>query len=130
MQQRCRGCEPLFRATLPDHQVVFRSVADILPMPGKVVEGALYRITTDHLWILDRCKGYPDFSTRREVTVISELGELVVANIYKLNSPVGFAPPFQAYLQLVLDGCRQWNMPETCIQKVIGAAAASYFGEY
>jgi len=127
MAIRCPGCEPLKRAILPDHRLVFRGVADIEPCEGESVQGGLYRITAQHLEALDRFESYPRLYLRKQVTVLLESGDEATAIAYHMTKPNGYAPPYESYLNLILAGCRSWDIPESYFRKIIKAAANSHF---
>jgi len=122
MGTRCPGCEPYCIATLPDHRLVFRGVADLESKLGKSVEGALYWISAQHLRALDRFEGYPRLYIRRQVQVITADKETLTATVYQMTEPREYEPPFRIYLNTILDGCHQWGMPMTYIRTVICAA--------
>ena len=130
MRMRCPGCQPLSRAALPDHRLVFRGVGDVEPETGAIVQGALYRITPEHLKSLDHMEGYPCMYIRKILTVIPASGEPVKAILYQMRDRRGYASPFKNYLNIILTGCRDWSIDEEYIRSLIRAAAASNFGEY
>jgi len=130
MRRRCPNHERLSRATLPDHRLVFRGVADVEPASGEFVQGALYRITPQHLRSLDSFEGYPRLYIRKELMVVPEAGEPVMATLYQMNGRQGYSPPHNGYLDIILAGYRDWGIPEEYLRSIIKAAAASHFGEY
>lgn len=129
MKQRCPGCQPLHRASLLDHRLVFRGVADIEPEPGSVVQGALYKLSSNHLLILDRLEGCPQLYTRREIEVSTEDQRRITATVYQMTRGKGYSPPSSGYLEIILSGCRQWEIPETYVRSIVVAAARSHFGD-
>ena len=129
MGRRASGCDRISRATLPDYRLVFRGVADVEPTAGEKVRGALYRITPQHLRALDSFEGYPRLYIRKEVIVVPDAGEPVIATIYQMAGRKGYSPPHASYLDTILSGCRDWGIEEEYIRQLIKAAAESHFGE-
>ena len=127
MGLRCPGCRPLGTGILPDHRLVFRGVADIETAAGEQVHGALYEITPDHLYSLDRFESYPRLYTRKQVEVVTENGETITATVYQMTKRNGYSPPSNGYLNIILSGCCQWGIPEAYIRNVI-KEANSHFG--
>jgi len=130
MRSRCRGCQPVTKARLIDHRLVFRGVADIEFAPGASLQGALYRITTAGLNALDRFESHPHFYDRKIVSVFNPEGIAAEAIVYQMVRQYGYAPPSDHYLNTILNGCREWEIEEEYIRKIIKAAAASHFGGY
>ena len=127
MQLRCPGCQPLGRGILPDHRLVFRGAADIEPIAGEQVYGALYEITPEHLNSLDRFESYPRLYNRKQVEITNENGETVTATVYQMTRRNSYSPPNAGYLGIILSGCRQWGIPEAYIRNII-KTANSHFG--
>ena len=130
MRLRCPGCQPLTRATLPNHRLVFRGAADIEFCPGESVQGALYRITPEGLDALDRFESFPRLYDRRIVQVASPEGTAFEATVYQMIRRNGYTPPFEGYLTTIISGCRDWGIPEEYIRNIIKAASAAHFGGY
>lgn len=130
MRDRYTGCQPLTRALLPNHRLVFRGAADIEFSPGEAVQGALYRISPDNLKSLDRFEGYPRLYDRKIVQAASPEGTTFEATVYQMAGRKGYSPPFEGYLNTIISGCRDWAIPEEYIRTVIKAASAAHFGGY
>ena len=127
MQTRCPGRKPLGTGVLPDHRLVFRGAADIEPIAGEQVHGALYEITPEHLNSLDRFESYPRLYNRKQVEITNENGETVTATVYQMTRRNSYSPPNAGYLGIILSGCRQWGIPEAYIRNII-KTANSHFG--
>lgn len=125
-------------ARLGDHRLAFTlpdeewegGVADLLPSPGTVVWGALYRISAADLAALDRYEGFdpgrPDGGNaylRREVAVTSADGA-VHRNVwcYFVDRPRGHVPPSPAYRAALLEGAVERGLPP----EHIGAMRAAF----
>ena len=123
MARRCPGCIPLQRALLPDHRLVFRGVADIVPAEGETVQGAFYRITPEHLDALDDFEGMPYLYIRKEMTVLLEDGNEAKAILYQMTNRKTFSRPGLSYLVMIIEGCRSWGIAEEYIDKIRKAAS-------
>jgi len=129
MELRCPGHKRIGRAVLKDYRLTFKGVADVEPAPGHQVHGALYEITLDHLCSLDRFESYPLFYTRKLLEVITDEGQQVEAVVYVMNNRNRYAPPNRGYLNVILTGCRQWELPEEYIRYIIERANNPDIGE-
>ncbi|MBT7616360.1 MAG: gamma-glutamylcyclotransferase [Calditrichaeota bacterium] len=129
MDNRCLGNKPLCRAILKNYRLVFKNVADIEEATNHYVQGALYEINRDHLVSLDRFEGYPRLYTRTIVPVFTEHGKEIYAVVYKMTTRNQYSRPHQGYLNIIISGCRQWQLPEEYIQYIITRANEPNFGE-
>jgi len=129
MDNRCPGNKPLCRAILKNYQLVFKSVADIEEATNHYVQGALYEINRDHLLSLDRFEGYPWLYTRTIVPVFTEHGRELYAVVYQMTDRKQYSRPYPGYLNIILLGCRQWQLPEEYTQYIIKRAQEPNFGE-
>jgi gamma-glutamylcyclotransferase (GGCT)/AIG2-like uncharacterized protein YtfP len=129
MENRCPGNKPLCRAVLKNYRLIFKSVADIEEATNHNVHGALYEITKEHLRSLDRFEGYPRLYIRKTVPVITEDGREIKAIIYQMNDRNQYASPYRGYLNTILLGCLQWQLPEEYIQYIVTRATEPDFGE-
>lgn len=93
MSERCPGAQPEFTATLPNCKLIFTGwsrkwrggVASIKRTQGEKVVGAIYEISDKCLSSLDKCEGYPAIYTRMNLTVFTELGDVIEAMTYIKN---------------------------------------------
>ena len=129
MELRCPGYKPISRAVLKNYRLVFRGVADITPDLHYKVDGALYELTHEHLRVLDRFEGYPHLYTRKLLPVIIEQGEEVKAIVYIMVDRKTFVAPYRSYLNVILSGCQQWQLPKEHLNYIIVKANDPTFGE-
>lgn len=120
MKMRCPKAEPLGPATLKNHRLVFRHVADIEAAPGKETSGALWLITQECLDALDRYEGYPNLYTRYWTDVETENGETRQAIIYKMAS-TDYASPSPGYLGAIAAGYRDFNLCTDALDEALTA---------
>ena len=119
-------------ASLPNYQVRFNKKvrggtagANIQPMSGKTVHGVLYKIEESSMRSLDRYEGVPDHYRRIEVQVTPEGGQPVPAQIYIAQKVEKGLRPSAPYLQAMLDGAGEHNLPASYIGEIKTAAGAA-----
>ncbi len=109
MARRCPGTEPVGRATLADHRLVFRGpsrnrgggVLSVDASPDDTVTGVLYAVGDEHLLALDRYEGAPEWYLRMPCSVVGSDGRAHDAILYRLPGHVTEMPPTAAYLTQV-----------------------------
>ncbi len=109
MKARCPGATSLGPATLKNHRLIFRSVADIEPAKGREVQGGLWLITDQCLEGLDRYEGYPNLYLRRWTEVHLPGGDTRRAIIYQMRSS-GRSKPSGGYLASITRGYRDFDL--------------------
>ena len=126
MAHRCPGFKPIAPAALPDYRLVFKGVADVEPVPhgrNENVYGALYLLTSKHMKSLDSFEGFPNFYVKKEVLVRIldglEPKNFTLATIYIMRNNNHYAEPNWQYLNTILTGCRQWELPEEYQEEII-----------
>jgi len=119
-------------ASLPNFEVRFNKKvrggtagANIQPSPGNTVHGVLYKIEEGAMRSLDRYEGVPDHYRRIEVQVTPEGGPPVPAQIYIASKVEKGLRPSPSYLQSMLDGAGEHNLPASYIGELKTAAGAA-----
>jgi cation transport regulator ChaC len=119
-------------AFLPNYEVRFNKKvrggtagANIQPAPGKTVHGVLYKIEESALRALDRYEGVPEHYRRIEVQVTPEGGQPVPAQVYIASKVEKGLRPSAPYLQAILDGAGEHNLPASYIREIKAAAGAA-----
>ena len=119
MLKRCPDAKPKFKATLPDHKLIYAGrsrrwqnggVASIKPSKGEKVVGGIYAISQECLDSLDIHEGYPDTYQRKNVTVFSESGDSVEAITYVMVRQSDETKPSQKYLDIIREGYKHWRI--------------------
>jgi gamma-glutamylcyclotransferase (GGCT)/AIG2-like uncharacterized protein YtfP len=119
MLRRCPDAKPKFKATLPDHKLIFAGrsrewqdggVASIKLSMGKKVTGALYEISEVCRKSLDRYEGYPNVYDRITVTVFAESDKPVEAMTYIMVRQSDETQPSEEYLDAIRDGYDDWGI--------------------
>src|ERR1019366_7918347 len=102
--------------------------ANIQLASGKTVHGVLYKIEEGAFRSLDRYEGVPDHYRRIEVQVTPEGGQPVPAQIYIASKIEKGLRPSATYLQAMLDGAGEHNLPASYIGEIKNAAGAGAEG--
>jgi gamma-glutamylcyclotransferase (GGCT)/AIG2-like uncharacterized protein YtfP len=105
----CPGAEPLVRAILPRHRLIFRTWADMVESPPDRIPGALYEIGPQDLASLEEFQDHPNLYHRLHVRVITESGP-VDAMTYQMNPGRPLALPEKEYLNLLFQGYEDWGL--------------------
>lgn len=116
-------------ARLENYEFVFNKKArggsatgNIRPAPGKTVYGVLYRIPEQALRSLDRFEGVPQHYRRIEVTAIDNEGNKINAQAYIATKVENGLRPAPHYLQSILQGAKEHNLPADYIESIKQAA--------
>lgn len=119
-------------ATLPNYEVRFNKKvrggtagANVQPASGKIVHGVLYKIEESAMRSLDRYEGVPEHYRRIEVQVTPEGGQAVGAQIYIASKVEKGLRPSTNYLQSILDGAGEHNLPDAYIGELKTAAGVA-----
>jgi gamma-glutamylcyclotransferase (GGCT)/AIG2-like uncharacterized protein YtfP len=124
MLDRAPGAERVGPAVLDDWRLAFRrSVADIVPAPGRQVLGGLWAVTDEDLDALDRYEGIGSGSySRYRLPVRTDEGE-VWPWAYVMPPGRGDSEaPYGGYVTTVANGLRQWGHPTTELERAVGEA--------
>ncbi|HXZ13970.1 MAG TPA: gamma-glutamylcyclotransferase family protein [Candidatus Sulfotelmatobacter sp.] len=119
------------RGRLENYEVVFNkkvrggtATANIRPVPGKVVEGVLYKINESALRSLDRFEGAPEHYRRIEVNVVDANGQRVPAQAFIANKVEKGLRPAAHYLKTILEGAAEHALPPDYVESLKASAAA------
>ncbi len=124
----CSGATFLGPAELSGYMLIFDgyspvrkgAIANIESSQEDEVWGGLYEITQDHLDALDHHIGYPRYSKRSLMKVMSkDLGEKVDAWIY-YHEPLAEGIPSHEYISMIVDGARDCRIPQFYVDDWIG----------
>ncbi len=119
MAIRCPGSAPIRRLTLKDWVLEFRFYADIVPSPGKIVEGALYSVTPTDVAALDEYEGLSEGLYRRQTIVLKETQEEIF--FYVMNRG-DITMPSVSYLNVIKTGFANWHIPPDTLNDAVGRA--------
>jgi len=115
-------------AQLPNYELRFNKKvrggtagANVQPSPGKRVCGVLYKIEENSFRSLDRFEGVPDHYRRIEMQVTPAGGTPVPAQVYIASKVEKGLRPSPQYLQTILDGAGEHQLPEDYIGEIKSA---------
>jgi hypothetical protein len=124
MSRRCPDAEPLGPLIMPDTQLVFRGVADVIRKDGAQCPGGIWRITKRCEAALDRYEGFnpdrPDSGMyRKEFVQVDGLpdGETEIM-LYAMNS-VGIYPPSEGYYDCIVQGYRDFGLDDAALRMAL-----------
>ncbi|MDO8491841.1 MAG: gamma-glutamylcyclotransferase family protein [Dehalococcoidia bacterium] len=118
MSERCPACKPLFRATLPNHKLIFTGwsrkwrggTATIRPAQGEKVLGGIYEVSEADLKTLDGFEDVPQTNSRAKKTVVKDGGDWVEVVAYVKREQLEEAKPSPEYLAIVRQGYKDWRI--------------------
>lgn len=122
---RRRGVQPLRSeaARLEGYRLVFSQAgvpiiepcfASIEAAPGEAVYGVLHNLAVDTAEHLDQFEG-PTYE-RVAVSVEGSTNGLISAWTYRARHPIAGRVPSRHYLNLIIDGAREFSLPEDYIR--------------
>ncbi len=85
---------------------------------GKTVWGVLYRLTEQQLRALDRFESVPEHYRRIEVNVLDEQGNRLPAQVYVARKVRKGLKPDRVYLQRILQGAEEHNLPADYLERL------------
>lgn len=129
MARRCPGARALGVATLAGWRFVIgtHGYASIVRAPGCAVVGVLWRLTARDVAALNAYESLDSGLYVRCHLTVRHDGVARSALVY-VGRPSGEGRPRPGYLELVLEGARDWQMPERYIRKLQRYAPARFSG--
>ena len=113
MGQRCPQAIPMFKATLYNARMEFRTFANVAYEQKKRswVKGVVYEVTKDDIKALDIYEGYPRFYKKVRCIVEGPCQKFHEAFMYVMQPDVReLELPSQKYLDVISEGYFEWNM--------------------
>ena len=110
MSVRCPTAMPMGKAILPDYRLEFKSYATIVPSSGDTVEGVLWSITDADEASLDLLEGYPEFYSKKHVTV--RQGMDYIAMTYIMMPREHGRAPSEGYYSMVSEGYQRFGLSQ------------------
>jgi len=119
MKRRCPDSVPLERLSIKNWKLVFRGVADIVPQPDSILNGALYRVSPKDIAALDRYEGIKSGLYRRITFKIAGAG---TAFAYVMNDD-DVALPTMDYYRIIWEGYSNWGIRKDSLKKALRETA-------
>lgn len=118
-------------AQLDNYELNFNKIArggvgtaNLVPADGRMVWGVLYRLTEQQLRALDRFEGVPEHYRRSEVSVVDGQGNKIAAQVYLARKVRKGLKPDRSYLQRIVQGAEEHNLPQDYIEELKKIPAA------
>jgi len=137
MRLRCPTADPLGIAKLNGWRFTITTdgYASIVPKPGAIVHGVLWRISPRDRAVLDAYEDLDSGLYRRRILPIQYDARIIPALVY-IGRERGSGHPMPGYLELVVDAARDWGLPSRYVTELsrwsrsgLLAAAAREIGE-
>lgn len=129
LEKRCRRAQPVFRAVLRGHKMVFQGprtktwgeggVSNIVPCKNSEVWGGVYEVTPEDLACLDKCEG--KMYKRKHVSVQKETGEDCTAETYVRVESFEEGIPSPEYCRVIRRGYKDWNLLPKVYESLVHA---------
>ncbi|MCA1452853.1 gamma-glutamylcyclotransferase [Bradyrhizobium sp. BRP22] len=124
MARRCPAAVPLGKLIMPNTQLVFRGVADVIRADGVECPGGIWRITPECEAALDRYEGFdPDYPDRgmytKEYVRVAGLPDgATEIMLYVMNSS-GIYPPSEYYFDVIRQGYRDFGLDTAALRMAL-----------
>lgn len=113
MKYRCPNAKPVGKFVLPNHQLVFKGVADIEERDGSLVEGVLWDITDECEQALDRFEGFPHLYVKRTYwRTTNGYSEPIMFYVMRRAE---YSMPSFSYLETIRQGYRDFKLDQRCL---------------
>lgn len=123
MALRCPKARPFQSFYLRGWQLDFATHATIKPNPGRIVPGALWRITDDCEASLDTFEGWPTYYSKRYLA--QDGYEFMV---YIMNNP-RFGTTYASYVDLIESGYEDWNLDKHLLWQAVDQIKIPVYNE-
>src|SRR5690349_19544240 len=119
MRMRCPGAAAVCTGTLRDWRFVVTAdgVGSIMPRPGAVVHGVLWRLGPRDLAAINAYEGLDSGLYTRGVLPVRCDGRLAPALLY-IARWRGQGRPRPGYMSVVVEAAREWGFPEHYIRSL------------
>lgn len=122
MHYRCPQAKPIGTAVIDNHELVFRGntqgVLTIEPKEDSSVPVGVWLITEKCERALDIYEGYPTLY-KKEYIKIEHQGKTIEALIYIMNRKLEHVAPSYRYLDIVLEGYKDFGFDHRFITRAI-----------
>ena len=126
MKFRCPKSKYIGTYTLPEYELVFRSVADVQQSEGSSVNGALFAITEECERSLDRYEGYPNLYTKKYVNRWhDDMNKFTPQKImfYSMVDKDLVYPPSEGYLGTIVKGYMDCGLSTDPLEEAVKFSA-------
>jgi gamma-glutamylcyclotransferase (GGCT)/AIG2-like uncharacterized protein YtfP len=121
MQSRCPEARNLGTVSVIGHKLCFKNHCDLVVDKNSSVTCVLWSITQECEQNLDMLEGYPDYYSKKNVTVEFQ-GKNIQAMVYFMRDREQESLPSQSYLDLVVQGYMENNLDTEQLRQAILSA--------
>lgn len=121
------SAEFVMKGFIPNYDIEFSffsktkqaGISNIMPAPGKMVHGAIFKVDEAEMLELDVKEGYyiGDY-LRRTFIVLGEDGKWHSTELYQVIDPQGPFQPSKEYVKGMLEGAKELDLDPAYVQKV------------
>ena len=123
MAYRCPRARPFQSFYLRGWELDFATHATIRPNPGRIVPGALWRITDECAFSLDTFEGYPGYYGKR---ILEQDGYEFM--VYVMNNPK-FGNSYASYIDLIESGYDDWRLDKDILWDSVDRISIPVYNE-
>ncbi|MDP6566824.1 MAG: gamma-glutamylcyclotransferase [Alphaproteobacteria bacterium] len=127
LRTTCPSARPMMSAMLPNVRIEFRrystdlggGISTIMPAPGEMVHGVLYRIARAEIEALDLLEDVDKGLYLREShLVLGADDDWHRGELYRVAKPEGPFAPSRTYLDHMLEGAREHGLPADYVARL------------
>lgn len=119
MQRRCPNAVAVGVYVLGDSKLIFRGVADCAYAKGSECHGVVWKITQECERALDQFEGVERGTYRKEYAPLNEPYEGEIELLFYVMNSDGIYPPTQAYLDRIIQGYKDFELPMESLRKAV-----------
>ena len=112
MAYRCPTSQAIGRAILPGHRLEFKTHATIAVDPNQDMQGVLWQITDTDEQMLDILEGFPEYYTKKMVTVHRNRVEYI-AMTYVMDPRAQIRAPNSSYYDILSEGYGHFGLDQS-----------------
>lgn len=113
MANRCPTAQIVGTGSIKDYRLKFNLHLTIEPAAGESVPVAIYQVTPTDERRLDAYEGYPNYYRKEEMNIevnsYFEGKKKIKAFVYIMNEPERVALPYDSYIDICLEGYRNFE---------------------
>lgn len=120
MRRRCPAAQYICNLTVPDHQLIFRGVADVVYAPGRETQCALWLITPKCEAALDAFEGFPYGYTKKYINIeLDDRRHRAMLYVMTVQRRRGQHEPYPSYEECLREGYADCGLPGEQIDEAI-----------
>lgn len=121
MAYRCPSSQAIGRVILPGHRLEFKTHATIAVDPTQNMQGVLWQITKTDEQMLDILEGFPEYYTKKMVTVHRDNVEYI-AMTYVMDPRAQIRAPHSSYYNILSEGYEHFGLNQSQLLNALPTA--------